>query len=235
MAGVRPTLVLLPGMDGTGALFEPLIVELGDAVKVVRVQYPPDQPLGYNALSAIASQALPAGERFVLLGESFSGPIAITLAAQAPDGLAGLILCCSFARNPRPGLRALARIAGLLPPRLLPDALLRYCLLGRFSTPALVAMLRNALRDVSAAVLAGRMQAVMEVDVTAALRAVRVPILDLRATHDALVPSASAALVAATAAQVRVQVIDGPHCLLQASPRAAASAVRELLMATARR
>ena len=96
-------------MDGTGYLFEPFIAALGSEFQIVRVAYPNADALGYSELEAIARAALPAGP-YVLLGESFSGPIAISLAASAPDQLKGLVLCCTFARNPRPffsGLRSL--------------------------------------------------------------------------------------------------------------------------------
>ncbi|WP_222432862.1 alpha/beta fold hydrolase [Caenimonas sedimenti] len=96
------TLVLLPGMDGTGELFAPFIAAYGGATQVVR--YPPTAVLNYAGLEEVARSALPRGEPFVLLGESFSGPIAISLAASRPPNLLGVILCCTFARNPRPFL-----------------------------------------------------------------------------------------------------------------------------------
>jgi hypothetical protein len=48
--------------------------------------------------------ALPTRGRFVLLAESFSGPLAIRIAADPPSALVGLILCVTFARNPYPSL-----------------------------------------------------------------------------------------------------------------------------------
>ena len=45
-----PTLVLLPGMDGTGTLFEPLLQALGQHWPVQVLHYPGDQPLGYPCL-----------------------------------------------------------------------------------------------------------------------------------------------------------------------------------------
>ena len=86
-------------MDGTGELFEPLAqaMERRDAIDVVR--YPGTEPLGYDELERLVRAQLPAGQPFVLLGESFSGPLAISIAASPPPGLRGLILCCSFART----------------------------------------------------------------------------------------------------------------------------------------
>jgi pimeloyl-[acyl-carrier protein] methyl ester esterase len=94
------TIVLLPGMDGTGKLFAGFVAALGDAARPVVVAYPTDSQLDYRQLIDVARTFLPLGEPFVLLGESFSGPIAIALAAERPAGLFALVLCCSFAPNP---------------------------------------------------------------------------------------------------------------------------------------
>src|SRR6476660_4945010 len=47
------SLVLLPGMDGTGALFAPFIAALGSDTSGTVVDYPTDQALGYAALEAL--------------------------------------------------------------------------------------------------------------------------------------------------------------------------------------
>lgn len=79
--------MLLPGLDGTGDLFGPLLPFLGDSTPTLVVRYPPDVPLGYAALTDLARASLPSDGPFFLLGESFSGPVAVKLAAQAPSGL----------------------------------------------------------------------------------------------------------------------------------------------------
>ena len=82
------SLVLLPGLDGTGLLFQPLVECLPDAIEPVVVSYPPDQKLGYEELLPLVLERLPAAP-FVLLGESFSGPLAVMAAATAPRASAG--------------------------------------------------------------------------------------------------------------------------------------------------
>jgi pimeloyl-ACP methyl ester carboxylesterase len=125
-----PALVLLPGMDGSGHLFAPLIAALGDALRVVTVRYPTQQALDYDSLTALALRDLP-DQDFILLGQSFSGPIAVTLAAARPRGLRGLALCSSFVRNPRPALAPLGALARHLPMKAAPAWLLHHYLLGR--------------------------------------------------------------------------------------------------------
>ena len=67
---MAPTLVLLPGMDGTGDLFAPLVAALGPHMRTIIVRYP-DEPLDYASHEEIARAALPLGHPFILLGESF--------------------------------------------------------------------------------------------------------------------------------------------------------------------
>jgi pimeloyl-ACP methyl ester carboxylesterase len=221
----RTLLILLPGMDGTGSLFAPFIAALDRNQPVRVVTYPTHEPLGYEALLLIARAALPEDGPFILLGESFSGPIAITLAAERPAQLRGLVLCCTFVRNPRPLLGGLRTLMGLLsfgPP---PIGALSFALLGRFTTAALRTALARAIASVSPATLRARLRAVIGVDVSAQLRQVAVPCLYLRGAHDRLVPASAARQVAGLRPTTQVMTIDAPHCLLQAVPDAAASAV----------
>jgi pimeloyl-[acyl-carrier protein] methyl ester esterase len=213
-------------MDGTGHLFEPFIAALGGEFQVKVVRYPAAEPLGYAELEGIARAALPLEGPYVLLGESFSGPIAIALAASAPDRLLGLILCCTFVRNPRPAFAGVQPLVDFLPTTWAPIHLLSHFLLGAFSTAKLRAMLQKALAEVSPAVFRTRLKAVLSTDVSSQLRAVSVPTLYLRASEDRLVPPSASELIAQLAPSMRVTQIHGPHCLLQAAPVDAAQAVR---------
>src|SRR5262249_52151039 len=98
---MRPTrLVLLPGMDGTGILLEPLLELLPADLVAKVVSYPANEPCGYEGLLKIVRAALPEDGPFILLGESFSGPLAIIAADARPRGLQGVVLCASFVRSP---------------------------------------------------------------------------------------------------------------------------------------
>ena len=67
------SLVLLPGLDGTGKLFTPLINCLPDHLRPIVVSYPPDIPYGYEDLLPIVHSSLPKDKDYIILGESFSG------------------------------------------------------------------------------------------------------------------------------------------------------------------
>ncbi len=140
------TLLLLPGMDGTGNLFEPFADVLGSEFTVKILRYPTSEPLGYVELEAIALAAVPVEGPFVILGESFSGPIAISLAASCSSQLKAIILCCSFVRNPRPLFAVLRPLLKLLPIGAAPVGLLSYLSSRLLHTPALRSALAQAAR-----------------------------------------------------------------------------------------
>lgn len=219
------SLVLLPGMDGTGRFFADFVNTLGSSVDCVVGSYPPDPRLGYAELEAMARSFLPATEPFVLLGESFSGPIAISIAADPPANLIGVILCCTFARVSRPRFGFLARLLEWLPALSPPRAFADRLLLGRFSSPRKRETLHRVLRDVPAQVLRSRFRAVLGVDASEKLARLDVPLLYLRATEDRLVPPQAAEHIRQVHPRCAVRDFAAPHGLLQTVPGEAAAVV----------
>ncbi len=222
-------LVLLPGMDGTGLMFEPFVQVLqGFEPRVLR--YPPELT-AYADCVAFARQQLPVDRPFLLLGESFSGPVAIALAAERPAGLLGLVLCVTFARNPRPRLAWAAPLLRLLPALRLPLPLLRRVLLGSRATEALSNLVAAMLPQVPTVTLKERLLAVVAVDHTALLGQVLVPILALRASQDRLVPKAATDWISAHR-PTDIVTLEGPHWLLQTRPEACLRALQAFVQRT---
>lgn len=226
------TLALLPGMDGTGDLFAPLISALDGSFEVTVARYPRDPALGYSQLEPNARSACPTNGHYFLLGESFSGPLAIQIAATNPKGLLGIILCATFATNPRPRLGPLGKAVTLLPVWLAPSPLVSFALLGRFATPRLRQAITAAVRSVSSRAMRARLHSVLAVNVLADLARIRVPILYLRASVDRIVPIDSLSQICNSNPAVQVINIAGPHCVLQASPRQAAAAINAFIAHT---
>jgi pimeloyl-ACP methyl ester carboxylesterase len=227
-------LVLLPGLDGTGLLFDPLLRELPPEWSTQVVSYPPDQRLGYDELSVHVYEQLPREQPFVLLGESFSGPLAIRLAAELPKNLCGLILVATFVRKP---VRWLPRWIGPYVPgfpfRLMPTwSQLRLLTSGR-STPELRRLFAAALRQVDPKVLAHRVAEVLRVNVTREFSQISVPMLVLAARYDRTVPDHNRQRMEQLRSDVRVEMIDCDHLLLQLEPRWAAEAIHSFVNSVA--
>jgi pimeloyl-ACP methyl ester carboxylesterase len=225
-----PLLVLLPGMDGTARLFHRFDAALRAqaAIDTQAIAYPA-APLDYAALEAFVRERLPRDRPFVVLAESFSGPLGAALRAEPPPGMRALVLCCSFVRNPRPMLAPLRHLLGLVPFGAMPGFALRQALLAPCSTPQLQDELAAALAQVPPSVLRQRLRAVLETDASRSFARGTLPVLYLRARHDRLVPPANALQILRLAPDAQLADIAAPHMLLQAAPEAAAVAVTAFL------
>lgn len=219
------TLVLLPGLDGSGDFFDALCRQLPPDWRTQVVRYPADQALGYSELARWVREALPDVGPVVLVAESFSGPVAIQVAASRPAGLIGLVLCATFARSPRPVFAPLQGLVRWAPVRVAPMGLLARWLLGADADASWVERIRQAVNRCSVAVLRERARAVLTVDVRYQLADIRAPVMYLQATRDWLVPAAALVEMQCVLPGIQVARIDGPHFLLQTRPEACAERI----------
>jgi pimeloyl-ACP methyl ester carboxylesterase len=222
------TLVLLPGLDGSRILFQPFVKALPDWVRAICVEYPADQ-WRYDALLPLAQDACRSADDYFILGWSFSGPLALRLAAQSPRGLRGVILCASFARAPWPVLPWGRFIVRSPMARLFP--LFSRALTLSYETPELRRDKQASWAAVSPAALAGRSRAALGVDVRVELSRCRVPLMYLGGSRDVVVPSWNARLIKNEMPSAEVVTIDGPHLALRTDPSAAAAAVTTFMRA----
>jgi pimeloyl-[acyl-carrier protein] methyl ester esterase len=222
---LTPKLVLLPGLDGTGKLFAEFLEALDLGSNAHAVPYPADVPLGYDELEPLVRAALPTRGRFVLLADSFSGPLAIRIAADPPPTLAGLILCATFASIPYPHLGWARRLAAFLPLKSMPRWLRAPLIWGSASPSKAPRQSERAMAAVDAAVIRRRIAALLSVDETAALAKISVPTLVLCATRDRVVSEAATIRIMRGIRQAQRVDVDGPHLLLKTRPQECAAAV----------
>lgn len=224
-----PCLVLLPGLDGTGRMFTPFIERRPMQQPVQVIGYPGDEPLNYDQLFSRIWSQLPHGRPFVVLGESFSGPLAVRVAAEAPAGLCGVVLCASFVTSPTPWyirwwpslfsarvVKTLVKLEGWA----------SRPMLGRCKFE-MKALNRDARHQVCPEVIAHRVRSTMTVDVRQELQNLSVPLLYLAGRWDLVVPKRSRTQIQRLRPDTELQVIDGPHALLQARPDLAWTAIME--------
>ena len=223
-------LVLLPGLDGTGELFGPLLAELPDWIHPIVVSYPRDREMGYEELLPFAATFLPADAPFVILGESFSGPLAVMLAAGSPAGLKGVILCATFVKKPFRTLPAWLGALCIGPVfRLWPPLLKLRSLPMREELSGLLPLALAAIRSVRPEVVASRVRALLKVDVRAQLRATPFPVLYLQAARDTLIREHNAEEITMIRPDASIARIDTRHFLLQLEPKLAAAAIAAFL------
>lgn len=227
---ILDTVVLLPGLDGTGTLFADLIAELPPALRVNIATYPADRFLSYSELVSCVRESIPSSPS-LLVAESFSTPLATKLAATRPSNLAGLVLCAGFVTNPvgrwAPLVKVLARpwLFRLSPPHLM----LEYFLVGVGPPKALESGVRQALRLVNPDVLARRVRAILDCDARKDLVQTKVPVLYIRAEGDHLVRAECFTEIQRLRPDTMLASIPAPHLVFQREPRKAAEAIMRFI------
>lgn len=223
-------LVLLPGLDGTGRLFGEFVETLPATIEPLVVPYPSDRALGYRELADVVGAQLPEGRRFAMLGESFSGPLAIRLAASKPAGLAAIVLVASFHRRPAPpGLAAIEPLlrpfVGLPPPRFA----IRRWLAGADAPLGLVDEVRAAIRGVRRDVLTARLREALQVDASRELADCTLPVLQITGRRDGLLRLGIAEEMHTLLPSMETLEIDAPHLVAQRRAAETSAAVGEFL------
>jgi pimeloyl-ACP methyl ester carboxylesterase len=205
-------------MDGTDAFFRPFVAQCPPTVNVQAFEYERLDAPSYEALCDHVAAALPDDDLF-LLGWSFSGPLALKLAARGIRRLRGIILVTSFVWRPvrflPPGFSVFARPSLFT---LYPMASMGQALLQGYSTPELRALQAEAFAKTTPRSLATRVRMLLEVDVRSELRSCPVPILYLRAQHDRVIHRRHGQMIVAEAPRATLVDLPGPHLCLATHP-----------------
>lgn len=226
-------LVLLPGLDGTGQLFAPLLKLLPPAWTASVVTYPRDEKLPYEQLKAYVLRACPADDPFVMIAESFSGPLAIEVAAAQPDNLRALVLCASFVSNPVPPLLQWIQFFNhpLWFRYRLPHSFVRYAAAMWDCEASVIDDLIEHSKSVQPEVLSFRFAQVLGVNVREHLQDCRVPLLYLRARRDLLVQRRNWEEIVRLKPDAHCAEIDASHFVLQHKPAESLRAIQAFLAA----
>jgi pimeloyl-ACP methyl ester carboxylesterase len=230
-------ILLLPGLHGTARLFGSLLDALPPTLAAEVVAYPTDEPLGYEALQARVEARLPAHEPFAIVAESFSSPLAVRIAAAAPEGLVATVLAGGYLRRPIGGWSApLAAVAR--PWMLRREAsrrMIRRFLVGDDAAPETVEQIVQAVAEVAPEVLAHRVRATLTVDAAEAFRRCPTPLLCIDAARERLLDRSVAPGMKRLRPDVPHEVLDAPHLILHRRPEEAAALIERFCLQAAAR
>lgn len=221
-------LILLPAFDGTGEMFARLVAALGDAFEPLPIAYPETGPQDYDTLARVILERIGTDRDFVVLGESFAGPLAYRIALAAGDRCRAAVFVATYLRNPSPWL---LKLLGALPGRLSA---------GFVSRPLVVRLLtlsRAAERAVGREI-AANFGSVAPGAIRARLRTIgalnglpdqelALPCLYIQAAGDRLVPAERLGDFEALCPNLTVARVAGGHFVAQENPRDCARAVME--------
>ncbi|MFK8052404.1 MAG: alpha/beta fold hydrolase [Woeseiaceae bacterium] len=225
----KPVLLMLPGFDGTGDLFKPLVTALGDAVDCLPVAYQDFPNLaGYEQY---VLDICPQDRPVVLLAESFSGPIGLNVLAQAPANFIGGVFSATFAKPPLALIISLAeklKLASLTLPGVSEQILRWFCLNG-VRDIGLIRDITAVVRAVEPETVQSRLSALTTMDAGDAVCSIEVPIMTFAASQDRIIRRRYMQSLLDAGSHRQHEVIDGPHLLLQASADQSAAKIVEFI------
>ncbi|MET0051453.1 MAG: alpha/beta fold hydrolase [Candidatus Thiodiazotropha sp.] len=219
-------LIMLPGLDGTGRLFQGFLQCYPGETRVVPL--PMDGPQDHHALALRIFTQLPE-EDFVLLAESYSGLIAMHLMAMGLIHLKGVIFVASFLNSPNPWLLRLGSVLPLERPPggHIPNILYRALILGKQAPDALIRDFLQVIAELPAGLLKQRLRVLKSLQAPAF--EIDIPVFYLQAQQDRLIGRDSWCDFKRRFPAAECFPVDGPHLLLQSQPEATSSLVSELV------
>jgi len=213
--------ILFPGIDGTGKMYGPLLECLPDWIAPQVMNYPTQRVLSYTELTDDVLRRLPVAGEFIIIAESFAGPLALMLRERVPERVKALVLCGTFLSNPRPWLSIPAR--WLLRDWMLamePNKFLGKVFVTGFEiSDAMLAKAISIHKEVSPTVIRHRLYDVFAVDVRTLYKQCPAPMLHLYGEHDHLILKHSAREFQRLRPDVPSVSINGPHYLYQMRPQ----------------
>jgi len=229
------TLVLLPGLNGTEALFKPLLDIAPNDVKTLCISYPTHEQKSYLELAAHVSNKLKSLEGdYLLLGESFSGPIAILVCQANPKGLLGIILVATFISPPT------FRVGRFLPWRMLfslakPLYMLKQLMKSKGKPFSILDAALLEAQKCSPRVLAARITEIFKLDIKRELSSCSKPIIYFSGEKDYAVPWQNLKEILKIKPDIGVARFNTGHFLLQSAPAEAWAAINKFRVMSSER
>lgn len=226
-------ILLLPGLDGTGDLLHEFVAALSSEFAIELITYPRERAMSYGELATLVEERIPEEENFVIIAESFSGPVATILASKGYKNLKCVVFVASFAGKPNmiPSV-----FSSLLPSVIFKsDTLLRTATplgFGRWRRSDLSTLFVDTVKSVSPDVIVDRLRMVLKANEYSSLSLISVPVFYLRPTRDRLVSAKAIKLMRKRLPSIEVAEIVAPHFVLQVSPKASATTISRFIEQT---
>ncbi len=207
--------LLIPGMDGTGKLFSPLLDELPSGLDTQVICL--NDLITQNPIEqALEIASLIGSEEVIILSESYSGYIAYHLALLPNLNIKHVIFAASFLENPT----WLSRLNKLLPLNLvrsglIPDIALSTVLFAQRNNKNLVKLFMSSLNLVNNSTLRQRLKAIA--NLVRPNKLVSVPCTYVQASNDYLVSKRAVDVFKELCININIVKANGGHFIVQSN------------------
>ena len=223
-------LVLLPGMDGTGELFDNFLrhFKAEFITECIVIKLPQQGAQDHASLAKIITKKLPE-EDFVLLAESFSGGLVPELLNSKKHNIKGVIFVASFLSCPNKFLLPIARILPLKTLTSIPlsGIALKFLFLGKQAPDELIKKFIHAIKSVPNKTLKERLNVMYQQQIPD--KTYDIPTFYIKAANDYLVPKKKKDELNRIFKNTVNKEINGPHFILQAHPKKTAMLISEIV------
>ena len=211
---MKTDVVLLPGLHGSVALFESFVALAPPWARCRPVALPSDGAQTFSSLAERLAPALQSLEGFVLVAESFSGPIASRLTRILGTKVCLLVLCNPLTVAP---VRLPARLsARLMRSAFCPAWAVSLAMAG--SDSELGQHILREVRNLPASALEQRLNAAFAAVGQDIAEHVSAPLLAILGTGDRLIPPFLSRPVLSAVPYSTLVELKAPHLVVQAKP-----------------
>ncbi|HEY3487512.1 MAG TPA: alpha/beta fold hydrolase [Gammaproteobacteria bacterium] len=223
-------LILLPAFDGTGLMFAPFVRELKNRFAAWVISYPLSGPQDYAALARYVRRQIPENEHYILLGESFAGPLVYEIAMADPLNCKAAVFVATYLTNPRPWfLKILAMLPATIISRFVSSRLIvRLLSLSSKADGSVAKAIAENFASVEPILIKQRLRTIGSLGPDPQ-SIVEIPCCYLQAGKDRLVPAHKLKDFRKLCPALEVKQVEGGHFILQEQPEACAAAVASML------
>lgn len=223
-------LIMLPAFDGTGLMFNAFNTEVKDAVKTFVVAYPQEDAQDYLTLAEYVRSKIPENEDYILLGESFAGPLVYEIACKDPQNCKACIFVATYLTNPSPAaLNKLTRLPAKLIVYLLSiPIIIAKLTLSKDADLDIAKAIADNFASVKPSIIKQRLKTINSLG-EAPTRQLAMPCLNLTATEDKLVMKEKINEFKTLCTQLTLGTAEGGHFVLQENPIKCGEVVKNFL------
>lgn len=229
---------ILPGLDGTGKLFDDVKEELEKTGRqVILASYPPllwKKEDYINYIKQFIKSNTEPGEIFAIVAESFSGMFIPTIYKDLKSQISHIIFSASFVKNPVLAPTAFKMINKALKISKLPSLATQLAMIGPNPTTDLISLFNRVTKDINDDVLKSRINLCLDIDnrdiVYNSFTNIKTPILYLQSRFDTIILPYCLKDIEKINPHTQSKIFNTAHMILQCEPKLTSSVINNFIL-----